>query len=197
VKSLGEHWSAGLRAELSSSTYLNQRSAVRVVPTAELNVFPYSQSTRRQLRLQYGLGLQSFRYRELTIYDRLRETKPLHGGSAALDLRQPWGSVAFNLDGQQYLDDREKYNWSAFTNTNLRLFKGFSVNFYGGYNRLRDQIYLEAGGVSRDEVLLRQRQLATGYSYFGGVGLSYTFGSIYNNVVNPRFGGGGNFIIFE
>ncbi len=29
-----------------------------------------------------------------------------------------------------------------------------------------------------------------GYSYFFMFGLSYTFGSIYSNVVNPRFGSG-------
>jgi hypothetical protein len=42
--------------------------------------------------------------------------------------------------------------------------------------------------LSGTEVLLRLRELATEYSFDFGVGLSYTFGSIYNNVVNPRFG---------
>jgi hypothetical protein len=45
------------------------------------------------------------------------------------------------------------------------------------------------------------RALATGYRYFANVGLSYTFGSIYNTVVNPRFQsfgsqGGGFFFSF-
>lgn len=38
------------------------------------------------------------------------------------------------------------------------------------------------------DILIRLRQLQSGYSYFMSVGLSYTFGSIFNNVVNPRFG---------
>jgi hypothetical protein len=29
--------------------------------------------------------------------------------------------------------------------------------------------------------------LQTGYAYYGSVGLSYTFGSVFSNVVNPRF----------
>jgi hypothetical protein len=33
--------------------------------------------------------------------------------------------------------------------------------------------------------------LQTGFRYFGSFGLTYTFGSPFNNVVNPRFGGGG------
>ena len=197
VKSLTNHWSAGLRTSLSSSTYLNQRASFRILPSVEYNIFPYTQSTRRQLRLQYGVGAQSLDYRDTTIYGKVKETKPLQSGSATLDLRQPWGSAHFSIDGQQYLDQPRYYRASFFTNANLRLFKGFSLNFYGGYERLRDQIYLAARGISRDEILTRQRQLETGYSYWGGVGLSYTFGSIYNNVVNPRFGGGGGMIFFE
>lgn len=53
---------------------------------------------------------------------------------------------------------------------------------------LRDQMYLAKGGATDGEVLLRRRQLATSYQYFAGAGLSYTFGSIYNSVVNRRFG---------
>jgi len=50
---------------------------------------------------------------------------------------------------------------------------------------------IERGGATPQEVLLRRRQLATSYSYQGFVGLRYTFGSKFANVVNPRFGGGG------
>lgn len=44
--------------------------------------------------------------------------------------------------------------------------------------------------------MLRRRQaLATDYEYELSIGISYTFGSIFNNIVNPRFGGrrGGDF----
>ena len=40
-----------------------------------------------------------------------------------------------------------------------------------------------------EEILLRQRELATSFQYFVSLGVSYTFGSIFSNVVNPRFGG--------
>jgi len=45
------------------------------------------------------------------------------------------------------------------------------------------------GSATEEEILLEQRQLATQYDYFLSLGLRYTFGSIYSNVVNPRFGG--------
>jgi hypothetical protein len=40
-------------------------------------------------------------------------------------------------------------------------------------------------------ILVRMRELATGYRYYFSVGVSYSFGSIFNNVVNPRFGSSG------
>ena len=64
--------------------------------------------------------------------------------------------------------------------------------------RTRDQIYLPKGEATTEEILVRQRQLATGYQYFLNFGISYSFGSIFNNIVNPRFGGGGgNFFFFD
>ena len=47
----------------------------------------------------------------------------------------------------------------------------------------------------RIRVIARQQALATNFRYFLNFGVSYTFGSIFNTVVNPRFnsvrGGGG------
>ena len=75
-----------------------------------------------------------------------------------------------------------------------RVTRGLRLNFDLGYTKFRDQINLKKGTATPQEVLLRLRQLRTGYSYFGSVGLSYTFGSVFSNVVNPRFGqGSGNF----
>jgi hypothetical protein len=73
----------------------------------------------------------------------------------------------------------------------LRLKKGLSLNVGGGGSWIRDQIYLPAGDATTEEILVRQRQLATSYSYSVYFGVSYTFGSIFNNVVNPRFGSSG------
>jgi hypothetical protein len=69
----------------------------------------------------------------------------------------------------------------------VRLFKGFSVNVGGSASRVHDQLYLKAGEATDEEILLRRRQLATAYRYRLQAGISYTFGSIFNNIVNPRF----------
>jgi hypothetical protein len=57
----------------------------------------------------------------------------------------------------------------------------------GSASRINDQLYLPAEGATDEEILLRRRQLATSYRYRLSIGASYTFGSIFNNVVNTRF----------
>lgn len=78
----------------------------------------------------------------------------------------------------------------------LRLFRGFSLNVNGFYSWVRDQLFLPAGAASSEEILLRQLQLETSFNYFTSIGFSYQFGSIFNKVVNPRFGGGGRSFFF-
>jgi hypothetical protein len=58
----------------------------------------------------------------------------------------------------------------------------------GNASRIRDQISLPRRGATPEEVLLRLRQLQSGYEVSFSVGLTYSFGSLFNNVVNPRFG---------
>jgi hypothetical protein len=85
---------------------------------------------------------------------------------------------------------------SVSGSTDVRLFRGFSFNVFASYDKIRDQISLQKGSATRDEVLLRLRQLSTNYSYYLSFGFSYSFGSIYNNIVNPRFGGTGAIFFF-
>jgi hypothetical protein len=189
VKSVGSHWSLGERASASSSTFLNQTLVLSFAPAIEFNLFPYSESTRRLLTLQYAVGVKSFRYEDTTIFNKLREVRPHNSVTASLGLKQPWGSVSTSVEAGAYLDDFTKRSAVLFTNVDVRVFKGFSINFYGGLSLLRDQLYLAKGTLSDEDILVRRRQLASTYSYFTGLGISYSFGSIFNNVVNPRFEG--------
>jgi hypothetical protein len=196
VRSLGQHWSVGERANFSSSTYLNQELFVRFAPTIELSLFPYSESTRRLLTLQYSVGMNSFRYEDTTIFNKLTEVRPHNSVLASLALKQPWGSVSVSLEAGAYLDDFSKQSTVLFNNFDLRLFKGFSINLYTGVSLIRDQLYLAKGKLTDEEILVRRRKLASKYSYYGGVGVKYSFGSIFNNIVNPRFEGIGGSTAF-
>ena len=196
VKSLGPKWSAGLRTNLTGSTFSNHDYVLRVMPGIEFDVFPYSESTRRSWTFLYSAGVARYNYEEVTIFDKLEETVPEHSIGTELGLRQPWGSAGASVNFSQHLNNLDRNRLSLFGHADVRLFKGFSFNVFGDYSRIRDQINLRKGNASVDEVLLRQRQLFTGYRYYMSFGISYRFGSIFNNVVNPRFGGGGGNIIF-
>ena len=191
VKSLTPHWSLGILGSAGSSTFRNFKLRTRVAPGIEYDLFPYSESTRRMLTFQYTIGHDLHHYREETIFGKLREQLLDHRAEVGLSLRQPWGSANASVSLSQYLSDMKKYSLGIFGGTNVRLFKGFSFNVFGEYSRTRDQIYLPKGTASTEDILLRQRQLFTGYQYFLNFGINYSFGSIFNNIVNPRFGGGG------
>ncbi len=196
VKSLGPQWSAGQRSSISSSTFLNQELAARVAPAIEYNFYPYSESTRRQFTLQYSLGLNHFRYEDTTIYNEIAETRGDQALIASFDAKQPWGSVSTSLEAAAYVHDFSKQRLVFFTNLDWRLIKGLSVSLAGNASLIRDQLHIAGGQLSDEEVLLRRRQLATSYRYFASVGLSYSFGSIYSNIVNSRFGGSSGGTIF-
>lgn len=187
VKSLTGKWSAAARGTLNQSTFSNYDHVSRLLAGVEHDIFPYAESTRRSLTLMYMAGMAHYNFETITIYDRLTETHPEHSLGASVGFRQRWGSLGIQSHLSQQLDDPGKHRFNTEGDADVRLFKGFSFNVYGSYSRIRDQINLRKGEASDEEVLLRQRQLATGYSYYVGFGVTYRFGSIYNNVVNPRF----------
>ena len=70
----------------------------------------------------------------------------------------------------------------------VRVARGLSVGAELNASRIRDQISLPARGASPEEILLRLRQLRSGYEYNFGLNITYSFGSIFSSIVNPRFG---------
>ncbi len=190
AKSLGEHWSVGSFVNVTSSTYQNIKLAASISPALEYNIFPYSQSTRRQLRLTYSLDLGPAYYREETIFDKTRQFLVRDNLSLTLELKQKWGTISTSVEGSHYFHDFSKYRIQFNNDLSIRLFRGFSLNLYGGYARIHDLISIAKAGASWEDVLLMRKQLATSYNYFFSVGISYSFGSIFSNVVNPRFGSG-------
>ena len=187
VKSLGPKWSAAVRTAVSGSTFSNYDHNARIMGGMEYDFFPYAESTRRSLTVSYLVGFAHYDFTDVTIFERLTDSGFEHTFGASLGLRQPWGSVGLQSTFAQHFDDLARSRFNIYGDADVRLFKGFSFNVYGDYSRIRDQINLRLGDASEEEVLLRQRQLATGFQYFMGFGVTYRFGSIYNNVVNPRF----------
>ena len=194
VKSLGEHWSAGGYVEGESSTYSNIKLSLSAAPALEYDLFPYSESTKRQLRVLYRIGLTRAVYHEETIYLKTAETLVQQALSVAYEVIRPWGKAAVELQGSNFLHDFGKNRLELQAEVEFRVWRGLSFEIDGSYARIRDQIALSNEGATYEEILLRRRMLATGYDYSFSVGLNFSFGSTKSNVVNPRFGTGGRSI---
>ena len=186
--SLGEHWSIGGAADLYASTYENIDILSSIGPAIEYDVFPYSACTRRQFRIAYWIYYRHFRYIEETIYDRWSENLAREELSATYEVKERWGSISARLFGSHYVHDFEKNRLGLSGNLSLRIFAGLSLTLSGNANMIHDRISLAKGDANKEEVLLRRKQLDTQYSYYAYFGFKYSFGSIYSNVVNPRFG---------
>jgi hypothetical protein len=188
VRSLGPRVSAGARLQAGSSSFNNRKYFYKLSPAIEFDVYPYSESTRRSFVLIYAPGVETAQYREITIYGEMAETRPLHQLSAELHQNQPWGSAYGEVNAGEYLHDRSKRFASVSAGANVRLFSGLSLNFNGNFSSIHNQLSIPRRDATEQEILLQQRQLATDYSFYGSVGFRYTFGSVFNSIVNPRFG---------
>jgi len=187
AESISQHWTWGVLGRGSRSDQENIAATFRVAPAIEYNVWKYSESTKKQLTFLYQVGVSRSRYVEETIYRKKQETLLDNSLTASLDLNQPWGSVSTSFSASAYTHDWSKNRLSVFGAVNVKLAKGLSLNFFGSWSRVRDQLALSGQTASDDEILLRLKELQTSYSYFTSIGISYTFGSIFNNTVNSRF----------
>ena len=188
ARSLNDHWSMGGRASLESSTFENIAIRSFIGPAIEYNLFPYSQYTRRQLRIGYTLGPYYARYREETLLFTMSDRMTQQELSLTIDQREPWGSLQAEVEYSTFLPDASLYRIQLEGEVNVRLARGLSLAVELATSRIRDQLSIPRRGVTPEEVLLRLRRLRSGYEYNLQIGLTYTFGSIFNTIVNPRFG---------
>lgn len=193
IRSLGSRWSAGLFGSASTSSFRNTNLSVVVAPALEFNVFPYTESNRKELRLAYYLNLRASDYKEVTLFRKTAERMLEHEFQVNLALTQLWGSAYVSLSASNYLTDFERsmtdlYRLDAYAYVQIRIVRGLSFWAEATLSRIRDQVYLPLKSASEEEILLGTIELPTDFSFAFEGGISFTFGSIYNNVVNARFG---------
>ncbi|NND71519.1 MAG: hypothetical protein HKN43_08060 [Rhodothermales bacterium] len=193
IKSVASHWSVGAFSELRTSSFNNTTIGFNISPAIEYSYFPYGESSSRELRFSYFLDLRANRYDEVTIFEKTSEFIMRHEFQIELELEQPWGEAEASLEVSNYITDfteskLDLYNIELGGYIEFRVARGLSVYTSGSISRVNDQISLPLAEASEEEILLGNVRLPTSFQYGFSLGISYTFGSIFNNIVNPRFG---------
>jgi len=186
VRSLSDHWSVGIFGGATHNTFTNLNFRGYVIPALEYNIFSYREVLRREIVFAYRIGYFYNDYIDTTVFGMEEEGVFNHSLDVQLRYRQPWGNIYSRLRGSTFLEDFKKNRIQLFGRLSIRVFKGLAVTFSGNFELIRDQINLPAGDASIEDVLLQQKQIATDYELGFRVGISYTFGSAFNNIINTR-----------
>ena len=186
VRSISDHFSAGIFSSAYQNTYENIDFNRYIAPAIEYSFYPYKDVLSKEITLAYRIGIGKRNYIEKTIYGYEKQKLSSQTLSLNIRFRQKWGNISSYLNATQFLNDGTKKRFSLRSDLDLRVFEGLAVRFSGNVNLIREQYSLAAVSTSIEELLLQQRQIATDYRTNFSVGLSYTFGSIYNSVINTR-----------
>ncbi len=186
VKSINDHWSAGLFNGSLSSTFHNMNFETSLTPAIEYSYFPYNEATRRSITLAYRVGGRYRNYIETTIFAKDQEFLWSQSLEATARFQQPWGNFRAGISGSHFFHDLSINRANVFANVNVRIFQGFALNLNTSLNLINDLIAIPAGDLSLEEILLEQSQQATSYNVSGSIGITYTFGSDFSAAYNPR-----------
>lgn len=189
VRSFAKHWSAGGFIKGYHSVFQNIEFSNNIAPAIEYSVFPVEEFNKRQVRWIYQAGVQRLEYIETTIFDKREETLPYHQITGLMGLTQPWGNFSAEISGFQYLSDLKKYRVRLEVELSVRVAEGLFLRIYGNGSQIKNQISLAKSNLDTSQILLGGSQLPTTIDYYTSFGFNYTFGSMNNSIVNPRFSG--------
>lgn len=186
VRSISDHFSAGVFFGAFQNTYENIDFNRYIAPAIEYSFFPYEDVLSKEITLAYRIGTGKRNYIEKTIYGYENQTLTSQTLTLNIRYRQKWGNISSYIDGTQFFNDGTKKRFSFRSDLDIRIFEGLAVRFSGNVSLIREQYSLAAGSTSVEDLLLQQRRIASDYETNFSIGLSYTFGSIYNSIINTR-----------
>jgi len=186
IYSLSKRWSIGGFLSAYNSTYRNMDISLSIAPAIEFNFFPWDESDRKIFSIGYFVGARHNEYAEITVFNLMEETRYYHQLKIEYIQREPWGEIETSLEGSHYLHDFDLNHLEWDFDLSLRVSKGLSIFVSSVTQIVHDQLYLPKGEATLEEILLQQRDLATTFDFNASIGIRYTFGSLYNNIINPR-----------
>lgn len=202
VFSINDHLSAGSFISGDHNTFNNFRLAQSIQPALEYSLFPYRDAVKKSITLFYQVGPSYHSYIDTTVYFKTEDivysqSLALHAG-----VTKKWGYAYASLGWSNYLNnfimpDQDKvvkgfdvHSLNMSTYISMQIVKGFSVSISANASVNKGiNPNIPQANYSLEDLLTNSRVFATNKGYNLGIGLSYRFGSEYNNVVNPRFGG--------
>jgi hypothetical protein len=185
--SIGDRAAVGLYSRMNFSRTGNIKFNAEASPAFEFNLFPYGEYQERRFIFRYRITPSYTEYYEETIFFQTSEYLLHQNLHTRLRYDQPWGRIDVRINASNFFHDTAINRIDFNPSLNVRIIRGLSVSLSGRYRIINDQISIPAGEISDQDRLTGQVQQPTSFDYSISVGLSYTFGSIYNNVVNPRF----------
>jgi hypothetical protein len=186
-RKLSNHLALGARLLFTSSDYSNIRRQFALGPRFEYDIVPYSEYVRHKVYIQVIPVAVYNSYFDTTLYNKTSEYLTKNEVLVGAKLTRSWGTLALSACGGHYLPGFARNRLSLHSSLSVRVVAGLSVTLYGGYDLIHDQVALRKEGATEEERLLRLREMATSYSYWASVGVTYTFGSAFANIVNPIF----------
>ena len=187
ARSVGKRWALGGTFTARGNQFENLRAHLNGGPLLEYNLFPYAQNASEQIRFAYQIGAWANWYNEINQPGLMHEVRPYHALSVIADVNQAFGSVQWVGQINSFLDAPRLFRLSTGVLLGLRLLEGLAINLEGQAALVRDQISLRQRPVTDLELLLWTAQQQTDYTFQLKFGVSYTFGSVHNTIVNPRF----------
>ena len=76
---------------------------------------------------------------------------------------------------------------SLYGELEFRITRGLDLDLEVDVEWLDDQLFISGVGLTDEDIFLGRFDRQTDFTYEFSIGLSFEFGSIFNNVVNSRF----------
>ena len=77
---------------------------LKIEPAVEYDIYPYSESYNRQIRIKYSIPLELVEYYDSTMFFETEEFIARQKLAIALGFNQKWGSANFSLTGKPYFE---------------------------------------------------------------------------------------------
>jgi hypothetical protein len=187
ARRLSNHIGLGVALGYLTSDYKNIRLGFSAAPKFEYDLVSYSEYVKHKIFVQFAPAALYGSFFDTTLDNRLSATRFQNQLVLGVKMTRPWGTIDLSATGSHYLYDFSKNRLSLQASASLRIVAGLALSLSGGYDFINDQLSLRKRDPTEEELLLDLRETATGYSYWTSINLTYTFGSIYTNIVNPIF----------